>query len=74
MMNEVMRLTTFFATLAVTSLFATSVAIAAAGIANTSGTPLFCRNCIAVTGAPAKPPNPSTLHSRRAPAIGQRPA
>lgn len=70
MMNEVMRLTTFFATLAVSSLFATSVAIAAAGITNTSGKPLLCADCIA---APAKPPNIS-VHSRRAPSVPFRPA
>lgn len=67
MMTEVMRLTTFFATLALTSLFATSVAIAAAGFANTSGAPLLCRDCAGLSSAPAKPPSPQ-LHSRRAPA------
>ena len=69
MMNEVMRLTTFFATLAVTSLFATSVAIAAAGMTNTSGRPLMCRDCVAAT---PKPPN-ITIHSRRAPGATIRP-
>ena len=70
MMNEVMRLTTFFSTLAVTSLFATSVAIAAAGLANTSGKPLMCQTCVAAT---PKPPN-ITIHSRRAPSTPLRPA
>ncbi len=69
-MNEVMRLATFFSTLAVTSLFATSVAIAAAGLSNTSGKPLMCRDCVAAT---PKPPN-ITIHSRRAPGASFRPA
>lgn len=64
MMNEVMRLTTFFVTLAVTSLFATTVALAAAGLSNTSGKPLLCANCAVATAA--KPPNVSAFHSRRA--------
>jgi hypothetical protein len=66
MMSEVMRLTTFFATLSLMSLFATSVAIAAAGITNTSGVPLMCRDCTRVLTAKVKPPNPPNLHSRRA--------
>lgn len=71
MMNEVMRLTTFFSTLAVASLFATTVAIAAAGITNTSGTPLLCRDC--ATAVAAKPPS-NGIHSRRAPSTALRPA
>lgn len=70
MMNEVMRLTTFFATLAVTSLFATSVALAAAGMSNTSGKPLLCRDdCVIAT---PKPPA-VTIHSRRALGAAFRP-
>ena len=45
MMNEVMRLTTFFATLSVSSLFATSIALAVAGAARI---PAACR-CSAAT-------------------------
>ena len=73
MMSEVMRLTTFFATLAVTSLFATSIALAAAGAMNTSGVPLLCRTCAPLATAKIKPPNPN-LHSRRAPSQVHRPA
>jgi hypothetical protein len=73
MMSEVMRLTTFFATLAVTSLFATSIALAAAGAMNTSGVPLLCRTCEPNAVAKIKPPAPS-MHSRRAPGSFHRPA
>ena len=66
MMSEVMRLTTFFATLSLMSLFATSVALAAAGVMNTSGVPLLCRNCEPIVSAKFKPVAP-ILHSRRAP-------
>jgi hypothetical protein len=67
MMNEVMRLTTFFATLAVSGLFATSVALAVAGALNTSGVPLLCRDCTPVVAARVKPPNEGNSHARPAP-------
>ncbi len=73
MMSEVMRLTTFFATLAVTSLFATSIALAAAGAMNTSGVPLLCRTCEPNATAKFKPSAPS-MHSRRAPSQFHPPA
>ena len=73
MMSEVMRLTTFFATLAMVSLFATSIAMAAAGISNTSGVPLLCRTCEPITTVKFKLPTPA-MHSRRAPSQGYRPA
>jgi hypothetical protein len=66
MMSEVMRLTTFFATLTVTSLFASSIALAAAGVMNTSGAPLLCRECSAVMTAKFKPPHDPRIISRRA--------
>jgi hypothetical protein len=65
MMDEVMRLTTFFATLAVSSLFATSIAVAAAGAMNTSGRPLLCgANCGAHVQVAAKSFG-THFHSRR---------
>ena len=73
MMSEVMRLTTFFATLAVMSLFATSIALAAAGAMTTSGAPLLCRMCEQNAVVKIKPSAPS-LHSRRAPGLFHRPA
>ena len=66
MMSEVMRLTTFFATLSLLSLFATSIALAAAGAMNTSGIPLLCRDCSAVLTARLKPPNDQQIVTRRA--------
>ena len=64
MMNEVMRLTTFFATLSVSSLFATSIALAVVGATNTSGVPLLCRDCVPTIASIAKPV--MQLHSKRA--------
>jgi hypothetical protein len=73
MMSEVMRLTTFFATLAVTSLFATSVALAAAGATNTTGIPLVASISSAVAPAKIKPPSTTALHSRRAASTSAKP-
>jgi hypothetical protein len=58
MMSEVMRLTTFFATLSVTGLFATSIALACAGAMNTSGVPLLCRDCAPMVAHIKKPIEP----------------
>ena len=66
MMSEVMRLTTFFATLSLMSLFATSIALAAAGAMNTSGVPLLCRECAPMMTAKFKPPNDPRIVTRRA--------